>query len=145
MCPHSIWIRELENYRDRPLQITSFHTPCLRRVLQSTDFWPEKIINEELLSRCNQEDIVTIIRKRRWRWIGHVLRKDPQSATRIALHWTLEGKRKRGRPRKSWRRTVESKLKAMQQTWKSITKLAQDRQWWRKFVAAVHTTGCKGQ
>lgn len=76
---------------------------------------------------------------------NHVLRKAPQSTTRTALHWTQEGKRKRGIPRTSWRRTVESELKAMQQTCGSITKLTQDRQGLRKFVAALHTAGCKGQ
>ncbi|XP_062604830.1 protein mono-ADP-ribosyltransferase PARP11-like [Saccostrea cucullata] len=58
----------------------------------------------------------TIITKLRWRWIGCVLRKDSQSTTRTALHWTPEGKRKRGRPRTSWRRTVEGEMKAMHQT-----------------------------
>lgn len=33
-------------------KLRSFHTTCLRRVLRI--FWPEKITNEELLSRCNQ-------------------------------------------------------------------------------------------
>jgi hypothetical protein len=61
-----------------------------------------------------------------------VLRKHPLLITSIALHWTPEGKRKRGRPRTSWRRTAESKIKAMQQTWGSLTKLTKDRQKWRK-------------
>lgn len=46
-------------------------------------FWPEKIPYEESLSRCNQEDL-WIIKKRRWRW--KILRKDRQSTTRTALH-----------------------------------------------------------
>jgi hypothetical protein len=85
------------------------------------------MINEDLIKRYKQEDMGTIITKRRWRWIGHILRKHPQSITRTALHWTPEGKRKRGRPRTSWRRTAESEMKAMQQTWGSLTKLPQDR------------------
>lgn len=31
------------------------------------------------------------------------------------------------------------------QTWGSVTRLAQDRQEWRKIVALIHTTRCKGQ
>ena len=36
-----------------------------------------------------------------------MLRKEPGDITRTALHWTPEGKRKRGRPKNTWRRTAE--------------------------------------
>ena len=34
-----------------------------------------------------------------------------------ALHWTPEGKYKRGRPTHTWRRTVEEEIKIMNNTW----------------------------
>ena len=34
------------------------------------------------------------------RWYGHVLRRDDDSALRVALNLEVSGKRKRGRPRK---------------------------------------------
>ena len=40
-----------------------------------------------------------ILLRRRWKWIGHVNRKDINSITRTALHWTPEVKHKRGRPK----------------------------------------------
>ena len=104
-------------------KLRSFHTICLRRILRI--FWPEKTSNE-LFRKCKQENMSTIISRRRWRWIGHVLRKDPQSVTRTALHWTPDGKRKRGRPRMTWRRTVENEMKAMQHSWSLLTRLVQD-------------------
>ena len=103
-------------------KLRSFHTICLRRILRI--FWPNKISNEDLLRRCKQEDMGIVITRRRWRWIGHALRRDPQSITRTALHWTPDGKRKRGRPRTTWRRTVESEMKAMQHSWGSLARLA---------------------
>ena len=123
-------------------KLRSFHTTCLRHILRI--FWPEKISNEDILWRCQQEDMGLVITKRRWRWIGHVLRKDPKSIVRTALHWTPEGKRRRGRPKTTWRRTVEGEMEAMKHSWGSLARLAQDRQGWRNFVAALHTTGCKG-
>ena len=123
-------------------KLRSFHTICLRRILRV--FWPEKISNEDLLRSCRQEDMGTIITRRRWRWIGHVLRKDSQSIPRTALHWTPCGRRKRGRPRTTWRRTVENEIKDMHSSWGSLARLAQDRQGWRDFVAAQHTSGCNG-
>ena len=83
-----------------------------------------------------------IIKNKRWRWIGHVLRKENDSIVRTALHWTPDGKRKRGRPKMTWRRTVEGEMKDMGQTWGSLSKLAQDRSEWRVFVAALNTTRC---
>ena len=42
----------------------------------------------------------------------------------------------------TWRRTVEGEIKEMKQTWGTLTKLAQDRNDWRAFVAGLHTTKC---
>ena len=44
--------------------------------------------------------------------------------------------------RSTWRRTVEIFLKEMQHSWGTLTSLAQDKQGWRSFVVALHTTGC---
>ncbi|KAL9973929.1 hypothetical protein ACROYT_G020450 [Oculina patagonica] len=48
--------------------------------------------------------------RRKWRWIGHVLRKDSGDVAKEGLFWTPEGKRARGRPRTTWRRSAEKEL-----------------------------------
>ena len=53
------------------------------------------------------ERISEEVRRRRWNWIGHVLRKDRTDDCAVALGWTPEGRRKRGRPKTTWRRMVE--------------------------------------
>ena len=88
-------------------KLLSFHTTSLRKIQRI--FWPRTISNRDLLARCQQEDMETIITRKRWRWIGHVLREDANSITKVAIHWTPEGKQKRGRPKTTWRRTVEAK------------------------------------
>ncbi|RUS74991.1 hypothetical protein EGW08_017258 [Elysia chlorotica] len=117
-------------------KLSTFHTKNLRRILRIS--WPETISNQHLLARCNQLCMDTIIMQRRWRWLGHVMRKEQGNITRTALHWTPEGRRKRGRPKNTWRRTVESELKTTKHTWSSVQRLAQNRQEWRSFVAALH-------
>jgi hypothetical protein len=124
-------------------KISVFHTKSLRRIMRI--FWPNTISNDELLAQCHQESMKTIIMRRRWKWIGHVLRKESTSITRVALHWTPEGRRKRGRPKNTWRRTVEGEMKTMNHTWGTIQKLAQDRQRWRTLVAALHATRHNGR
>ena len=56
---------------------------------------------------------------------------------RNALRWTLPGKRKRGRPLGTWRRTVEEEMKEAGKTWNELSWLAQDRDEWRSFVVAL--------
>ena len=43
--------------------------------------------------------MATLLIRMRWKWIGHVITRDKHSITRTALHWTPEGKPKRGRPK----------------------------------------------
>jgi hypothetical protein len=85
--------------------------------------------------------MATIITKRRWKWIGHVLRKEPDDTNKIALYGTPEGKRKRGRPKVIWRRTVEAEIKRMKESWNSFQKTARDRHRWRALVAALLAKG----
>ncbi|KAK3775390.1 hypothetical protein RRG08_007211 [Elysia crispata] len=86
----------------------------------------------------------TIIIRRRWRWIGHVLRKEQDAIPRVAVQWRPEGHRKRGRPKTTWRRTVEAEAAAMGQSWGTLRMLAQDREQWKEFVAALIAYGKKG-
>ena len=72
----------------------SFHTTSLRKML--CIFWPRTISNRDLLAQCQQEDMETTITRKQWRWIEHMLHMDANSITKIAIHWTPEGKRKRG-------------------------------------------------
>ncbi len=60
--------------------------------------WPNKISNINLWKRTKQEPVIQTITSRKWRWIGHTLRKDQFNVTRHALDWNPEGQRKRGRP-----------------------------------------------
>ena len=85
--------------------------------------------------------MVTIITRKRWRWIGHVQRKDANSITKVTIHWTPEGRRKRGGPKTTWQKTVEAEMKKMNNGWGTIQRLASDRQGRRSFVAACTPTG----
>ncbi|VDP38303.1 unnamed protein product [Schistosoma curassoni] len=67
------------------------------------------------------------IRKRRWKWIGHTLRKSSKCITRQALTWNPEGKRKRGRLKNTLRRIIEADMKKMNNNCKELERIAQDR------------------
>ena len=68
-----------------------------------------------------------------------MFRKDNAYVAKIAMCWTPEGKRNRGRP-KTWSRTVERELRVLNDSWSTIEKLAKDRQGWRDYNAAQCAT-----
>ena len=86
-------------------KLQSFVNKCLRRILKIS--WTDRVTNEMLWELAGEEPIITQISKRKWRWIGHILRKPANSITRQVPRWNPQGKRKRGRPRNSWRRGAE--------------------------------------
>ncbi|KAI8490802.1 hypothetical protein Bbelb_315950 [Branchiostoma belcheri] len=78
----------------------------------------------------------TTIRRRKWHWISHTLRKPPTSITRTALDcWNPQGKHHRGRPCLAWRRGVRKDLERANRkdleranvTWQETKKIAKNK------------------
>ena len=67
--------------------------------------------NEELYRLTSTKAVGETIRERLWRYIGHILRREPSSHVRATLTWKLEGRRKKDRPKETWRRTVDREMK----------------------------------
>ena len=124
-------------------KVQTFLNNCLRKILKIR--WPDTISNKNLWERTRQRLAEEEIRKRRWGWIGHTLRKSPTSITRQALKWNPQGKRKRGRPRNTWRRDLEADTTKMGFTWNQIERMAQDRDLWRSLVGGPYPSRGDGQ
>ena len=102
--------------------------------------WQEHISNEELLVKTKMDKLSTTMR-RRWKFIGHTLRGEPESICNTALTWAPEGKRKRGRPKTTWRRTVEKeRTLAGWRSWAEARTVAANRSEWRRSVEALCAT-----
>jgi len=86
-------------------KLDAFLRKCMRKIQRV--FWQDQISNEELYRRTNTLPLSVKIRIRRWKWIGHVLRRDGNNIARTALTWAPEGKRRPGRSRTTWRRRRE--------------------------------------
>ncbi|VDO79393.1 unnamed protein product, partial [Schistosoma margrebowiei] len=110
-------------------KVQVFINSCLRKILNI--HWPDTISNSLLWERTNQLTAEEEIRKRRWKWIGHTLRKSSNCITRQALTWNPEGKRKRGRPKNTLRRIIEADMKTMNYNWTELERISQDRVGWR--------------
>ena len=123
-------------------KIQTFFNTCLRRIYKSQ--WQEKIRNKDLWKREGQEPVAEQILRRKWGWIGHTLRKPASSTTRQVLTLNPQGKRKRGRPRNSWRRDTEAELKQQGTNWTGMARAAQNRVQWRGVVDGLCSTGSDG-
>jgi len=120
LISYTVWCRMLEGYLKRYPKTVRFHTSCLRTICRI--YWPQKITNKECYQSTGQRDITTVIKQRRWKWLGHVIKKDRDSITRTALRWTPDsGRRKRGCIQETWRRTIDAEMKTTEKTWKELT------------------------
>ena len=94
----------------------------------------EKKTSAELRARMGLEPVGEVVRGNRLRWLGHVLRKDPDDWVRKCMDYEVEGKRPRGRPEKTWKDLVEKDMIA-----RGLSRGdAMDRERWR---VGVH--GCR--
>ena len=68
------------------------------------------------------------VRKRRCKFISQIMTKEPNNDCRTALTWTPEERRKRGRPKTTWRKTAErEREKAGWKNWSELQITAADR------------------
>ena len=72
------------------------------------------------------------VRRRRWNWLGHILRKEGENDCFTALEWIPEGRRTRGRGKKLLGEgTMEKERdKAGWKSWEVAKAVAQDRRCW---------------
>ena len=83
-----------------------------------------------------------IIKERRLRWLGHVIRMEDCRIPYQATQWELKGyKRKPGRPRINWTDIVKRNLKNMDITWEEAKELAAERTERRQRVAHQQDAG----
>ncbi|KAK2171021.1 hypothetical protein NP493_1110g00012 [Ridgeia piscesae] len=109
-------------------KIDAFHNRCLRKICR-------------IFGQIKFLTAVLEIKRIRLRWLGHVLRMPQDSIPKVALRWTPPGKKKRGRPKMTWRQSVMAVLKEMGLSWGEAQASAKDRTLWRSIVVALCTTG----
>ena len=81
---------------------------------------------------------VTLLSDRRRRMAGQVLQLPRERPASLAMDWMPEGgKRKRVRPKKTWRQTAKEDLSEMGVNWHGARRVARDRSKW-----TGHVTQC---
>ena len=100
--------------------------------------WQQRVTNKRVVEMAEINEISCEVRRRSWNWLGHVLRREGENNSFIALGWPAEGRRARGRPKTTWRRTVErERNKAGWKNWNVAKAAARDRKCWSNNVSAL--------
>ena len=119
-------------------RVRRFESNCLRKIMKIR--WHEHVSEEELRQRSGQQSVVEKIKIARWKWYGHVLRMSDERLPKQALSWRPEGRRRVGRPKDTWRRTLTREMNRKNLQEEDVRRRAEDRATWRSFVADLWAT-----
>ena len=124
-----IWTLTKEQER----KVDVFQRSLLRRILKVTKL--DKIRNEDLYEKTRTTPWSQLIKQRRLRWLGHLLRLDERTPARQALdEFNRKTKRPRGKPKHTWWQMIEKDTAITNID--HMTQLANDRAAWRDLVRA---------
>ena len=96
-----------------------------------------RLHNEELNGLYSSPNIVRVIKSRRMRRVGHVVRMGEERGAYRVLVGKPEGKRPLERPRLRWVDNIRMDLQEVRCGYVDWIGLAQDRDRWRTLVNAV--------
>jgi hypothetical protein len=96
-----------------------------------------KLRNDELHSLYSSLNIVRVIKSRRMRWAGHVVRMGEGSSVYRVLVGRPQGKRPLGRSRRRWKNNIKMDVREIGIDGANWIQLAQDRVQWRACVNMV--------
>ena len=121
-------------------KINAFATSCYRIMLNVKR--ADHVTNAKVYQMTDCRPLITTVRQRQLRFLGHILRRsEDEPCRRFALYTPSHGRRRSGRQMTSYlsyiqklRRDTDSYLNP-----EAIASLAQDRTEWRKFVFACFT------
>ena len=83
-----------------------------------------------------QTTIIDDIKTKQLKWYGHVQRMEEDRLPKQVLKWTPHGRRRRGRPRRSWREGIDKEMEERE----IPVDLWRDREGWRLGVGRRRRT-----
>lgn len=118
-------------------RLDAFDNRCLRRILRVR--WFQHVRNTDIRRRTNQPAASLLLKVRRLRWYGHVVRMEDGRLPKRLMQWRPElvgGKRRRGRTRVRWLDVVKRDA-ATAGVGGDLEEAAADRTQWRNMLALL--------
>ena len=119
-------------------RIEAFEFKSYRRLLRIlySEHKTNVYVKEQVTNQAgHQESLLSIVKRRKLAWYGHTCRHNTLSKT--ILQGSVEGKRRRGRPRKSWNDNIREWTGHNLVT---LLRLTEDREGWKELTAQVTNT-----
>ena len=114
----------------------AFENNCLRRILGIT--WRDRVRNTTIREITCQPPVTSVIKKRRWRWLGHILRMPDQTQTKLLVNFIpSNGRRRRGRPAMTIQRSYNNDRLFHHFEWDELAQMASNRLIWRRLLLAL--------
>ena len=117
----------------------AFHMSCLRRIMGIT--WLDRVSNKEVLRRCGQQEMMTLLRIHRLRWLGHLGRMEDTRLPKKMLFGKLAGRLPKGKPRKAWQALAAEDVRHTKLGHNSWHIRCKDRKYWNGLVNDLKVTG----
>ena len=95
----------------------------------------DRIRSRQIREELKTQGLDDFVKKRQLGWWGHLQRMGTHTQTRAIWGTTVTGKRRRGRPKRTWEDEIDSILEERDISREEATRLAKDRRGWREFVA----------
>ena len=73
----------------------------------------------------------------------HITQRNRRKNEKTALDWNPQGYIRRGRPKRTWRRTIEDEIRRTRRSWNEVKGIAGDRNAWKLFMDALCSTRSK--
>ena len=128
---------ELASWTVEIRRLEVFEMRCLRAILGISI--RERIRNAKVRRMLDMETtIIDVIRKKRLRWFGHVVRRPSESYVSKAYRQDFTNRRPRGRPAKRWTDQIKSDTGLPLLT---AERRATDRRGWRRESGLVGARG----
>ena len=86
------------------MKLDTFQYKCMKRILKIR---PRAISHQQIQETTGVNRTSDEIRRRRWNWIGHIMRKNREEHCVTALEWRPEARRRPGRPKTTWLKTKD--------------------------------------
>lgn len=104
----------------------------LRRIAGKTKM--DRLRSDYIRGELKQEPIEVKIKKRKLNWYGHIIRMKQTRLVKRVMEAKRYGKRRKGRPRKSWLEQIEEIGRERSKTLQQMKKMAADRKNWKKWI-----------
>ena len=114
-------------------RIQAMEMRCYRKILHIS--YIDHVTNEEVRAKIQQaigphEDLLTIVKRRKLQWCGHVSR--PSGLAKTILQGSVKGGRRQGRQRKRWEDNIRE---CTGLEFGKSQRAVENREKWRKLVA----------